>query len=274
MLSLLCTFLAFTSPSVDRSAHFHVHCPTDAVLTVNGQQMHQTGPRRLLVSPPLPEGQTFTYDLRAFRDGQEFFHRVIEFQAGQTLTITIPEERPEQNFGVDVAQLQGASGITCNGQTITQAQAAKMLGNSLPDTATKRRLTVIGPPEARKQVLAELAGPLRELTQEYVIKDYDPTHWAVARTGFVTTGNPTIYAQEADGTVLFRQDSPDDLRRNLEAVRKPDPNYRPERDPDHRKGLPWPDTDQAMQYGGLGIMGWLLWLAFRSSSRPDTSLPS
>lgn len=271
MLSLMLA-LAFVPPPSDRAARFIIHCPAEATLTVDGQAMRQTGPYRVLESPPLPDGRTFTYDLRAQLQGREIFRREVEFQAGQTITLTIPEN-DALNFGVEVGQLPSGKGITRNGQPITPHQAESLLGigNSLPDTAGKRRLTIIGPADARQKVLAELAGPLRELARDYVIKDFDPTHWAVARTGFVTTGQPTIYAQEADGTVLFRQDTPDDLRRNLEAVRKPDPHYRPERDPDHRQVLPWLDPDQAMQYGGLGALGWLLWLILRQPRRDDSS---
>lgn len=76
------------------------------------------------------------------------------------------------------------------------------------------------------------------------VQDYPPDHWAVRDAGFVTSGNPTIYCQAADGTVLHRQDEyrgPDAL---AEVLRKADPTYRPEKDPDLNKSLsnlpPWP----------------------------------
>lgn len=52
-------------PLVARSAALDVRLPAEAELWIEGQKMVQTGADRKFVSPPLPPGQRFTYELRA-----------------------------------------------------------------------------------------------------------------------------------------------------------------------------------------------------------------
>jgi hypothetical protein len=111
----------------------------------------------------------------------------------------------------------------------------------LADDSGKLRLTVIGPEGDRRQVLDDLKGPLSDLAGQCLVQDYPPEHWAVAQAGFYTAGKPTIYVQAPDGTVLHRQDDyadgPEGLRQAFQRVRKPDPNYRPDRDRDLRRPI-------------------------------------
>jgi len=73
---------------------------------------------------------------------------------------------------------------------------------------------------------------------------YPPDHWAIARQGFQTGGQPTIYIQKPDGVVLHRQDDYQGGAEALaEVLRKLDPNYQPEKDRDRRK---------------VDLSGWLL----------------
>ncbi|NMC19986.1 MAG: hypothetical protein GYA33_06145 [Thermogutta sp.] len=155
--------------------------------------------------------------------------------------LPVVEQDGVQNFGIDRAGLGGsAERITLDGRAITRSDAARILhAGSLADDSGKLRLTVIGNDVDRKRVLEDLKGPLADIADECLVQDYPPDHWAVARAGFYTAGGPTIYVQALDGTVLHRQDDYADgaegLRQAFERIRRPDPDYRPDKDRDLRR---------------------------------------
>ncbi len=155
--------------------------------------------------------------------------------------VPVVEQDGVQNFGIDRSGLNGsAERITLGGREITRAEAARMLeAGSLADDSGKLRLTVIGTESDRRRVLADLKGPLSDIAGQCLVQDYPPDHWAVAGAGFYTAGKPTIYVQAPDGKVLHRQDDYADgaegFRQAFERIRKPDPDYRPDRDPDLRR---------------------------------------
>lgn len=150
------------------------------------------------------------------------------------------------NFGVEFDKIDKSPKYTRNGKEVTKRQAIEAVGKVNDDTG-KLRLTVIGPDADRKAVLADIAkAPWRD---SVLVQDYPPDHWTM-RVGFVTTGKPTIYVQTADGKVKHRQDDyAGGIDRLTEAVRKADPNYKPDADPDLTKNplipanlpkwLPW-----------------------------------
>lgn len=155
--------------------------------------------------------------------------------------LPVVEQDGVQNFGIDRSGLNGsAERITLDGREITRSEAAQILqAGSLHDDSGKLRLTVIGTEADRRRVLDDLKGPLADMASQCLVQDYSPDHWAVARAGFYTTGKPTIYVQAPDGKVLHRQDDYMDgaegLRLAFEQLRKPDPDYRPDKDPDLRR---------------------------------------
>ncbi len=53
-------------------ARLHVRLPANAELWLNGQRMKGTGPEREFITPPLKEGQSYSYRVKArwTRDGQ------------------------------------------------------------------------------------------------------------------------------------------------------------------------------------------------------------
>lgn len=150
-----------------------------------------------------------------------------------------PVEAKTENFGVDWGKISHEK-WTVNGKPGCWHQAHALLSGKVPDDAGLLRLTVIGPEADRKQVLADLQAvpALAVHRDKLVVKDYDPTHWAVAGAGFVTSGRPTIYLQAPDGKVLHRQDSYPGAEKLAEAIRKADPNYDPKKDPDLTKPPP------------------------------------
>lgn len=150
-----------------------------------------------------------------------------------------PVRPVDANYGVEMDKLaRGQERYVLNGRLATSADAREALaGGSVPDDKGRLRLTVIGDPAARKRVVGDLATApeLAEFRERFVVQDYAPDHWAVSRTGFFAGGAPTVYVQGPDGRVLHRQDDyrgPADL---AGALRRADPAYDRERDPDLRK---------------------------------------
>ncbi len=263
-------------------AWIEVRCPADVVLVIGGQRMETLGTHRRFATPPLPTGELFTYQVEGFQNEQAVAVRTVQVQAGQTSLVVIEgkeeparprpvppgkRKKPALNFGIDLEELaRSAVSTTADSGSCDESDGAgPPVGDSeLPDPR-RPRLTIIGNQQQRKEAVELLNGPLKEIAKDYVIGDYAPDHWAIARAGFVTTGQPTVYAQEADGRVLFRQDDLADLEKNLKAVRKPSPHYLPERDPDHRRGTSFPVSLQDwLPWFSMAIAGWFLWRARRS----------
>jgi hypothetical protein len=144
-----------------------------------------------------------------------------------------PAESPP-NFGI-IREHLGYAGerFTLNGQHLNPAQAREAMA-ALADDSQRLRLTIIGPAPYRKPVIHDLENhpSLKTLRDQLRVQAYEPDHWAVARSGFVVTGKPTIYLQSPDGRVLHRQDEYRGPEKLAEAIRKANPNYRPENDPD------------------------------------------
>jgi|YNPNPStandDraft_1061719.scaffolds.fasta_scaffold00077_16 hypothetical protein len=167
--------------------------------------------------------------------------------AGRAVPGTTPGELPVieqdgvQNFGIVRAGLNGSNErITLDGREITRSEAERILqAGSLADDSGKLRLTVIGTEADRRRVLQDLQGPLRDIAEQCLVQDYPPDHWAVTGVGFYTAGRPTIYIQAPDGSVLHRQDDYNDgaegLRKAFQCLRKPNPNYQPDKDRDLRR---------------------------------------
>jgi hypothetical protein len=121
---------------------------------------------------------------------------------------------------------------TCRRRNNFETPAA-LAGPILKDDSDRLHLTIIGSSQLRQKVLDDLRrhDSLREFAGRCHVHNFPPDHWAVVKTGFVTTGSPTIYLQSANGRVLHRQDNyagPDNL---AEALRRADPNYQPDKDP-------------------------------------------
>lgn len=131
----------------------------------------------------------------------------------------LPAKDAMKNFGLDL-----------KGWREEPRQALPLFEGGVPDDAHKLRVTVIGLDEDRRKVLLDLeSSPVKDLV---VVNAYPPTHWAVQNLGFKTDGRPTVYVQAPDGRVLHRQDEYRGKDKLVEAIRKADPNYRPDRDPD------------------------------------------
>lgn len=176
------------------------------------------------------------------------------------LTLPPPTTPAPANFGIDRDKLAAGERYTLNGRAASRADAVQAVGRpALPDDAGLRRLVVIGPRELRARVVADVnAHPaLAPWRGKLVLTDHDPGHWHVARVGFVTAGRPTVYVQAADGRVLHRQDDYDDGPEGLAAaLRRIDPQYRPEADVDLRKtAAPAPLSLPALPWSAWALAG-------------------
>jgi len=147
-----------------------------------------------------------------------------------------------KNFGIIREKLaEHGEHYLLNGKSVSSDDARQALASGgLPDDAGKPRLTIIGPEADRRRVLDDLAKApaLAEFRDHFLVQAYPPEHWAVANSGFVTDGRPTIYMQAPDGKVLHRQNDyagPEDL---AQAIRRADPNYDSRKDPDLRQPSP------------------------------------
>lgn len=144
------------------------------------------------------------------------------------------------NFGLDRTHLRAGGRHLLNGKEVSKAELLQALGEPrLRDDSKWLSLTVIGSEAARKKVLNDLqiSPALAPWKDRIKVQDYAPQHWAVRDAGFVTNGQPTIYCQAADGTVLHRQDEYRGPEALAEVLRQADPTYRPQRDPDLNRPL-------------------------------------
>lgn len=134
--------------------------------------------------------------------------------------------------GVLTEFLQAGPRYSHCGTPITRDECA----STLTDDAAKLSLTLIGAESDRARALAELPAAFRA---RVLVQSYAPDNWAVKSYGFVTTGAPTIYLQTPDGSVLARVDQYAGPQ-TWEKLRKADPSYQPEQDPDPTRPPPSP----------------------------------
>ena len=152
-----------------------------------------------------------------------------------------PIAPPRGNFGITQEKIRDGDHYNLNGREVSKEQIQQVLGDGehqVPDDSRKMRLTVIGDPNWRSIVEEDLPRhpALMPWKDKIVAAWYPPNHWAIARQGFRTCGQPTLYLQAPNGTVLHRQDDYQGGAEALaEVLRKLDPRYKPEKDRDRRK---------------------------------------
>jgi hypothetical protein len=146
-----------------------------------------------------------------------------------------------ENFGLDLKQWPCRNhrpGVeyfsTGGGWPLSRDEALALIRGDAE--AGKLHLTIIGSDADRSRVLKDLdqVPELVKCRDLLHVQDYPPDHWAV-QCGFKTGGHPTIYLQAAGGRVLHRQDDYEGPAGLVAALRKADPNYSPDSDPDLRR---------------------------------------
>lgn len=152
----------------------------------------------------------------------------------------------------------GVEKYSVNGEESGRQAAYQALGGAdLADDSKKPTVTVIDADKTRR---ADTVAKLRAALGDKVKIGEGPPDDFWFESGFVRTGQPTIYAQLPDGTVTHRQD---DLAGGVElaitAIRKGLPDYDPAKDPDMRKPPApppmLPSIDPAKLLTGNNLLG-------------------
>lgn len=174
--------------------------------------------------------------------------------------VALPAELLPANYGVDTKQIRSHV-YSHKGKEVTRKQAFDILEKGLPSDKDKPYLTVIGNDEDRNKVLGDLANSpaLSTLAKNFRLQDYAPTDWQVKDVGFVVGGKPTIYIQAVDGKVLHRQDVYAGPEKLAEALRKADPNYKPDVDPDLTKPKPILPSLPSLNFDFLKLVPSYIW---------------
>lgn len=178
------------------------------------------------------------------------------------------------NYGVDWERLSGESSYFLNGREISRAEAVQALrAGSLVDDSQLLRLTLIGSESDCAAVLKDLASypALAAWKAKVLIQSYRPDDRMLS-VGFVRAGSPMIYLQLPDGKVLLRLNQYPGPEKLTAAIRKSDPFYDPQKDPNGDGGglapfglLPVAGCCLAAI---LVIAGWLWWKDRRGSGDP------
>lgn len=86
------TYTSFYAGNLGDAAMLIVNLPADASLTIDGAPTLTPGARRVFVTPSLPQGKEFTYELKArlMKDGKEQLKtEKVKVKAGQETPITL-----------------------------------------------------------------------------------------------------------------------------------------------------------------------------------------
>ena len=245
------------------------------------QRLKEAGLPPLPTKPtgPSPKGGVDEYQ-RADEDGRQIA------QAGDVIDGSPRGKKDWMTGGVDVSQLRkGGSYYTINDKKghreVDAAEALSAIeGGSIPDDAKNVRITVIGGDAARAKVVNDFkTNPSLAWLEcaagsgKCVLNSYPPTHWRIKDGGFKTPDAPdgvVIYAQQADGKVLWRQDSYEGGAETLaRALRDKVPGYDPNKDPSPKK--PGPALPDASPTAGGFNPWWLAVLAAISAAWMATS---
>jgi hypothetical protein len=175
--------------------------------------------------PPIPVNAASTQ-----REGMYLtVAHTLEQEADPSVNIPI-----ESNYGIDSTQISKIPCYRLNGRSVSEVEAFAAL-DSLPDDSSRLRLTIIGDEELRRKVRADLEQHpgLNALRERLIVQDYPRDHWAVADVGFapgITLQMPSN--SEGKGAVLWRMPAYSGPEFMAGAIRKADPNYVPDKDPD------------------------------------------
>lgn len=116
----------------------------------------------------------------------------------------------------------------------TALQKIKNINGPLPDYGSRLHLTPVGSKEFRDRVRKDFeASQLKERTVFHDVDPSDPRESWILDCGFKKDGEQ-LYLQDATGGVIARLETYE----GPEALRKIDPNYKPDKDPDPTKPKP------------------------------------
>jgi hypothetical protein len=157
-------------------------------------------------------------------------------------------------FGCRMDKVSKEEKCTVNGVDVSKRRLKQALqaGGTVPDDSAKLSLTLIGNAEDRTKARNDLyKGDYKEFLDHVVIQEYDPTDVMVAKYGFATKGNPTVYLQRPDNPVPLWHEDDYKGKQTWDAVRKADPLYDPSKDPGIAKPAPKPANPDLPLLSGL-----------------------
>jgi uncharacterized protein (TIGR03000 family) len=85
-------YVDYYARNTDNKARLHVRLPANAELWLNGQRMKGTGPERDFITPPLKEGTTYAYQVKArwTQDGQPSEDTIeVKVRANKAATVRL-----------------------------------------------------------------------------------------------------------------------------------------------------------------------------------------
>jgi uncharacterized protein (TIGR03000 family) len=223
----------------EAKASILVNVPEDAVVTINGAPTTQTGAWRRYITPPLPAGREFCYDVGVTSSGNTVVRRVT-VRAGEESFAQVTLDGDQLCFGVEPDPTHGRTNIPfrLNGREVSRTEVMRALvgGNGqLVDDSALLRLTLVGP-EAQKRK-GDLGTPSLGFWKDHVlVQDYDSADAPMLKGLGFTAG---AYLQLPDGAVLMHS-APGSAQELAQALRKSDPHYDPAKDPDPLKPVPPP----------------------------------
>jgi uncharacterized protein (TIGR03000 family) len=85
-------YVDYYARNADNKARLHLSLPANAELWLNGQRMKGTGPERDFITPPLKEGTTYAYQVKArwTQDGQPLEETIeVKVRANKAATVRL-----------------------------------------------------------------------------------------------------------------------------------------------------------------------------------------
>lgn len=233
-----------SSPVVAKTAIIRLTVEPNAKVRINGQLTSSTGRERVFETPPLFQPGHFRIDV----DGVV---KTVVLNSGDNLSLsfTVENRKDWRETGVEGDKLQKDSDPTYKrkGNCCDRDEIENRL-KSFSDDSQKPWLTFIGPTNLRDPAVKTFRA--NSLVGDVRLNDEGPDHWMVRTGGFKVDPNRlTVVLQRPDGKVIGKvvDPTPDDLGRLIGAIRKPNPDYDPTKDPDPTKGLT-----------AVGIMEWVV----------------
>ena len=152
------------------------------------------------------------------------------------------------NYGIDVERIRPGEWYSLNGRECSRGEALDAIfGAELIDDRAKVFLTVVGDAEIRRRVRADMENhpALAEWRGKIHLQDYDSKHWMPSLIGLAE--GITLQAPARDGScqspAIWRMRSYAGPEALAVALRKSDPSYRPDLDPDpNRPVTPTPSN--------------------------------
>jgi hypothetical protein len=160
----------------------------------------------------------------------------------------LPDELPEwQTQGVDLGRMrEEEAGFTLNGFPISKRQAFEAMAGTLTDDRGKRFVVAVGD-RAFGDEFKRLWKSVPDSTKDKVhCQVYGKDNYAVALCGYADgVSIQDAPDKEGKGKVISRFRQMPTAEQLIEAIRKADPSYKPDADPDPLKPAPVPAPSPA-----------------------------